>query len=204
VPEKNRITKSSQLLVEGRDAEAFFYPFLEDMSMSDAIEIQNYGGVNELRGFLRQFVISSDFKDVVTSIGIIRDAEDDPGAAFQSVCDTLEGVGLAKPVQPTVAEGEDPKVNVLILPDASSRGMLETLLLRAVEHDPATKCIDQFLECVNQETNVSSQPEEKAKVLAFLASRPRVLPLIGYAARAGYWQFQSSAYDHVREFIGAL
>lgn len=82
--------------------------------------------------------------------------------------------------------------------------MLETLLLRGVAYDPVFKCIDQYLECVQQQIGTLPSPIDKAKVLAFLASRPEIKALTGHAARAGYWNFDSPAYNQVKEFIQSL
>ncbi len=60
MPKPKEIEHPKQLLVEGRDAEAFFYPFLENMQIS-GIQIQNYGGITELASFLKQFVLSSQY-----------------------------------------------------------------------------------------------------------------------------------------------
>lgn len=204
MPEPKEILHPKQLLVEGRDAEAFFYPFLEGMKIS-GIQIQNYGGIRELPSFLKQFVISPQYKGLpVTSIGIIRDAEQNPQDAFKSVCGALEKVGLRIPSTPLVPTKKSPQVCVYILPDEKSSGMIETLLLRAVSGDPAFGCIDEYLECVVQATGVEPKPRDKARFLTFLASKPDIKPLTGFAARAGYLEFSSSAYDRLKEFILSL
>lgn len=204
MPKPKNIQHSKQLLVEGRDAEAFFYPFLESMKVS-GIQIQNYGGIRELPSFLKQFVLSPQYKGLpVTSIGIIRDAEQNPQDAFKSVCGTLEKVGLRIPSTPLVPTKKSPKVCVYILPDEKSSGMIETLLLRAVSGDPAFGCVDEYLECVVQATGVEPKPRDKARFLTFLASKPDIKPLTGFAARAGYLNFSSSTYDRLKEFILSL
>jgi len=204
MPEPKEIEHPKQLLVEGRDAEAFFYPFLEDMEISD-IQIQDYGGISELPVFLKQFVLSSQYKGLpVTSIGIIRDAEQNPQGAFKSVCGALEKWGLPIPSAPLALTEKRPQVCVYILPDENSSGMIETLLLRAVSDDPAFGCVDEYLECVVQATGVEPKPRDKARFLTFLASKPDIKPLTGFAARAGYLEFSNSAYDRLKEFVLSL
>ena len=108
MPKPKEITQSKQLLVEGRDVEAFFYPFLESMGISD-IQIQNYGGIGELASFLKQFVLSPRYRQhFVISIGIVRDAEQNAVDAFKSVCGALEKVGfvVSEEVKQTVAMQE--------------------------------------------------------------------------------------------------
>jgi hypothetical protein len=197
------VTKPKQLLVEGRDAEAFFYPFIETLDIMD-IDIQNYGGIKELPDFLGQLTKNSNFRSLVTSIGIVRDAEENNEGAYQSVQSALRNCSLPVPEKPNQPSRTTPKVSVFILPDANSTGMLETLLLRAVGADPVMSCVDEFLNCVEHKTAYSPTPPEKAKVLAFLASRKQIKPLIGHAALAGYWGFENPAYNELKEFILSL
>jgi hypothetical protein len=204
MPMLRNITESKQLLVEGKDVEIIFSLFIEQMGISD-LQIQDYGGVDEFPGFLEQFVFSHKFRSGnVVSLGIVRDAETSAEAAFQSICGALDRVKLTKPDLPLVPKGVNPKINILILPDASTPGMLETLLLRAVANDPVMVCIDQYFDCINQQTEYLPSPIDKAKALAFLASRQNIKPLLGHAARAGYWNFNSSVYNDVRSFLKSL
>lgn len=202
MPKPLTLSKPKQLLVEGRDAEAFFYPFVEKMGLQDTIQIHDYGSITELAAFLKQFVRTAQFKRLpVRSIGIIRDAEQDATAAFQSICTALHNAELAAPDQPCTPTKQDPTVNVFILPDSENTGMLETLLLRAVKDEPGFACVDQYLECVIQSTGIAPKPIDKAKLLTFLASRPDIKPLTGFAARAGYLNLASQAYEPLRNFL---
>ena len=204
MPPLRNITESRQLLVEGKDVEIIFSHFIEQLGIS-GLQIQDYGGVDELPGFLEQFVISHNFRSGnVASLGIVRDAETSAAGAFQSICSALEKAKLTKPDLPMVPKGMNPKINILILPDSTTPGMLETLLLRAVANDPVMVCIDQYFECINQQVEYLPSPIDKAKALAFLASRQNIKPLLGHAARAGYWNFNSSVYDDVRSFLISL
>lgn len=83
------ITKSKQFLVEGSDAERFVQALLSRETVTD-VQVQNFGGKDELQGFLKAFRIMPGFARV-TSLGITRDAATDPRTAFQSICGGLEG-----------------------------------------------------------------------------------------------------------------
>ena len=203
MPQPKQIVKARQLVVEGRDTEAFFEAFLDHTGVT-GVQIQNFGGIAELPVFLRLLCATQGFRSQVTALGIVRDAEMDAAAAFQSVCGALNGAGFPVPAQPLVPVGQSPRVCVLILPDAATPGMLETVLLRAVAGDPAMECVDQYFRCVEQQTGSLPGNMPKAQIQAFLASRPRPGLLTGYAARAGYLCLDSPAYDHVRQFLRAL
>lgn len=198
------IERPRQLLVEGGDAVAFFERVVRRMAIND-IQIQNFGGVTDLRGFLETFVLVSGFvTGAVTSLGIVRDAEVDLASAFQSVQGSLTSVGLPVPLQPMAHAAGSPRVSVFILPDNASPGMLETLVLQSVEEDPALGCIEDLFRCVEQQTAVIPANITKATVYAYLASRRNPALRLGQALDAGYWPWASPAFDPVRQFLGDL
>jgi hypothetical protein len=202
MPAPTKITESKQLVVEGRDAEVFFHAFLSHLHIDD-VQIQNFGGVRELKGFLKALCNVPNFAQV-TSVGIVRDAEADAVAAFQSVCGALSGANLAVPDQIMVPAEDHPQVSVLILPDGKTPGMLETICLQSVQGDPVMECIEHYFECLEQRTDSSPKKIHKARVQAFLASRLRPGLLLGQAASVGYWPWDSPAFDPVRQFLQGL
>lgn len=147
---------------------------------------------------------SSGFLDRVQSLGVVRDGEENVDSSFQSVQSALRTAGFAVPNQPENAAGTTPKVNVLMLPNAMENGMLETICLEAVSSDPVIQCIDGYFECVSQTTSALPRPIEKARVQAYLASRPSPGLLLGEAADKGYWPWESPAFDHIKNFLRAL
>jgi hypothetical protein len=214
IPRPKPITHSIQLAVEGISALYFFRALLRSINIINQIQIQNFGGNEELENFLLALKNTGDFNTVV-SIGIIRDAESNhPSNAFKSVCSALRDVELYQPSQPEKFEGANPRIGVLILPNANECGMLETLCLQSVSNDPAIKCIEDYLDCLRsnclQEPIDESHNIHKARVQAFLASRTFLSPkrrniwLLGQAADKGDWQWDSPAFDHVKLFLTSL
>ncbi|MCE2484944.1 MAG: hypothetical protein J4F42_05490 [Desulfurellaceae bacterium] len=92
--EPSTIESRIQLLVEGNDQRNFFEAFIDHLSLAD-IQIQNFGGVTDLRPFLSILVKRSGFRETVQSVCIVRDAETSAQAAFQSVQSSLEKAGLS-------------------------------------------------------------------------------------------------------------
>ena len=163
MPKPLKLSRQKQLLVEGRDAEAFFYPFIETLGLKDDIQIHNYGSITELGSFLKQFVLLPQYRSLpIASIGIIRDAENSAESALQSVQSALEKAELPLPHKVNTAVGENPQVSIFILPDGQQPGMIETLLLRAVENEPGFTCVDEYLKCIIQATGIEPQPGDKA------------------------------------------
>ncbi len=113
--QSERIERPKQLLVEGNDQRNFFEALIKNLSLPD-IQIQNYGGGDELRAFLPAFVKAPNF-DSISSLGIVRDAERSAPSAFQSVQGSLGKVSLPVPSKTGARQSGNPDVSVLILPD---------------------------------------------------------------------------------------
>ncbi len=197
MPDPKPIKKERLLVVEGEEGRKFFEAFLREMALAEEIQVQNFGGINELRSFLKALKNTPGFH-IVYSLGIIRDAEEDPVGARQSVSDALANAGL-----PVPGEGPLPNVSILILPDGNAPGMLEDLCLASISDDPVRECIDQYCDCLKR---VGSLPTKlaKAQVHAYLASRTRPDLSLGNSARAGYWPLDNPTFEHVRSFLAAL
>ena len=203
MPEIAGITSPIQLLVEGNDQRNFFEAFIEHLSL-DNIQIQNFRGVSELRGFLLVLVNAPGFRETVKSVGIVRDAETSAQAAFQSVRSSLENAGLPVPNQPERRAGSSPAATVLILPGDNSPGMLETLLNETFANTPEEACINAFFECVEGSSGVPIQRPHKARAQAYLATKPEPHLSVGVAAKRDYWDLNHPVFNRVRQFLTAL
>ena len=192
-----------QLLAEGNDQRNFFEAFIDHLSLAD-IQIQNFGGVNELHGFLLALASASGFRETVQSVGIVRDAETVAQAAFQSVQSSLRNAGLPVPNRPEERSGSSPAVTVLILPDDNSPGMLETLLCQSFVGTPEERCIDDFFKCVEALSDVSINNPDKARAYAYLTTKPEPHHSVGVAAKQSYWNLNHHVFDRVRQFLKAL
>lgn len=203
MPGQRQIAAAKQLLAEGRDAEKFLQALIRTIGRDD-LQVQNYGGVDELHGFLKALVRTREFREKVNSLGIIRDAERDPAAAFQSVCGALRNAELPVPPRPETTAGRTLRVSVLILPRADQPGMLETICLEAIADQPVMKCIEEFFACVQKTGGSLPANLDKAKVHAFLSSRERPHLTFGQSAEAGYWPFVAPVFDPLKDFLRGL
>ncbi len=200
-----QIESAIQLLVEGKDPYNFFKAFIRRLSLAN-IQIQNFGGVSELSGFLCAFVKSPDFQ-TVQSIGIVRDAEKSARGAFQSVQSALRNAALPVPDRPaerTNSTDTSPAVTVLILPGGNREGMLETLLCETFAGNPVDHCIDNFFECVESLPDMSIKNEKKARAHAYLTTKPNPHVSVGVAAKKGYWDWDHSAFSTIRGFLKTI
>ena len=200
MPELTEIKSEIQLLVEGNDQRNFFEAFIDHLSLEN-IQIQNFGGVHELRDFLDGLVSATGFSQIVQSLGIVRDAETSAGSAFQSVQSSLRNAGLPVPDSPAKRTGISPLVTVLVLPGDSRSGMLETLLCESFADTPVDHCIDDFFICVENLPDVSIKNPDKARAHAYLTTKPDPHVSVGVAAKNKYWNLDHSVFGNVRDFL---
>ncbi|TDJ67934.1 MAG: hypothetical protein E2O38_16860 [Proteobacteria bacterium] len=201
MPGTETLKQPKQLIVEGKDDKIFFIYFLEHLRVDD-IQVQVYEGKDNLGPFLKALLLTPGY-DQCEVLGIVRDADDDPQAAFNSARTALQSAGLPEPPAPEMSTGDSPRVSVLILPNGNTAGMLESLCYAAVADDPVVPCVDEFLSCV-QERIDGPNPLPKAQVGAFLATRESPGLQLGHGARKGYWPWHSPTFQHVREFLTSL
>ena len=167
------------------------------------MQIHNFGGVNQLRGFLATFVKTPNFHSV-RSVGIVRDAETSEQSAFQSIQSSLKNVDLPIPPGVGTPSTGEPRVTVMILPGGGNPGMLETVLCQTFNGQKINLCIDEFFECADKLPHVSIGNRHKARAYAYLATVPDSHHSVGVAAKAGVWNLAHSAFDDVRRFLSAL
>ncbi len=194
-----KIEREKVLIVEGQDEERFFGAMIEHLGLGN-IQVMGIGGKDKLRQSLRMLSRAPDFARV-TALGVIRDADRDPSAAFQSVCDALRGAGLHAPETPLELVAGHPKVGVMIVPGESRPGTLEDICLESVAEDVAMPCVEQYFECLRGNGCDLPAHVAKAKVQVFLASRSRVCLRLGEAAQAGYWPWGAAAFKEVKGFL---
>ena len=194
------IDEKTQLLVEGNDQRNFFEALVVHLSIPN-IQIQNFGGVDELRGFLSGFARIPNFAKV-RRMGIVRDAETSARSAFESVQSALRNAHLPAPPHAGGRSEGSPRVSVFVLPDNSQPGMLETLLCRTFAGTAEDRCIDKYFACVHAPVH---RPE-KARVRAWLATKPDPNLSVGVAAKKKnrYWDLNDAVFADLRDFMQKL
>lgn len=153
----------------------------------------------------------------MTSLGVLRDADDREETAFQSVADTLRHVGLPAPARPCErVEGRfelakrDVAVAVMILPGNGRPGALESLCVEAVRDAPVARCVDDLFRCVEDIRGCDATAEEdaarvasrdKAWANAYITIGDRPDVHVGVAASKGVWPLDAPAFEGLREFL---
>jgi hypothetical protein len=199
------VSLAKLLLVEGDTPMHFFEALLRHLHLGAAIEVRNFRGVGDFKAFVTALAATAEFQALVTSVGVVRDAEDRPAVhARQSVEAALAAAGLTPARTPPV------RTSVFILPDDTNPGMIETLCMEAVRGEPSLAatygCITDFFTCLAR-NGVALPPAPvlaKNHAEAYLATRPEPQLFPGLAAYRGYWPWSSPAFQPLIRFLQAL
>jgi len=199
-----KIEKEKLLIVEGRDEEEFFYALLKKLKIDD-VQVAGVGGKTKIKSNLKTLKTTDPFFDRVTSLGIVRDADNNFNDAFISVQNALKAADLPCPKKPLIPTKTLPKVTIMILPPGKSRGALEDICLESVKDDPAILCVNDYFGCLDaKDVGRPVKDCAKAKARVFLSSRKEPTLRLGEAAKKGYWPFNASEFDSVRKFLKSL
>jgi hypothetical protein len=202
-----------QLIVEGKEDLHFFGNFQEKMWNNGQIDEGAYIRVmdgkdqtEKLKGVLLSLMAFAQRSDPVRAIGLIGDADDDPGAMFSSLQGAVAAVGtLPVPSQIGVFQTgtrRQPRVGILVLPP-DRPGIRETLCLEAVSSEPVMPCVEDFMDCVVANGN-NPHDMRKARLLAYLAAQNDTDSRIGIAVQRGYIPWDSPVFEIVRQFLKDL
>jgi uncharacterized protein DUF3226 len=199
------ITLPRVLLVEGDTPMHFCEALLRHLKLDDQIEVRNFRGVGDFKTFLVNLADTDAFKQIVTSVGIIRDAEAQPAAAArQSVTDALTAAGLTPSSIPPV------RTSIFILPDDVNPGMIETLCMQAVGSEPSLvpifTCVEDFFACLTQKSiplpGLPVLAKNRAQV--YLAAHKETQMFPGVAAYHDRWPWNVTAFDPLKSFLQNL
>lgn len=212
---------SKIMIVEGNHERNFFEAWLEAINLVD-IQVLSIGGKDRFKGDFPVLVRSPNFVNIV-SILIVRDADDDPKSAFESVCSVLrsprvisslsnKGIVLKIPESQWIfTQGTIPKVGIAILPARDQTGALEELLLQTIDNDPMSKkshdFIDDTIVTLSNPDYRNPPPSHrvgKAKIHAFLSTFEEPDKDQGKAALASVWNFEHRALESLCKILKEL
>ena len=199
------ISQPKQLIVEGNDDARVFEALCRYLNISN-LQIQQCGGYQNLRRFIEAFVDVDDFASV-RSLAVVADANSNREGRGQSIRNILSNFALPTPKEPLeLASDNHLSVAYLVVPHLAEGTMLEDVCLDSVSDDPAMECIDRYLECIEESDTPGPRRVwmSKARAHAFLASRDRPDLRIGEAADRGMWQFDSEAFNPLKNLLRLL
>lgn len=197
------IREPNLLVVEGKEDELFFTELAKHLGLAH-LQVMEIGGKTRLRARLKALFPENRDDEQVVSLGVIRDADDSPEGAFDSVKGALDAAGLAVPDTTSLPTGRNPRVSVMILPAPGQKGKLEDLCLRSVMGTCSMTCVEGHFERLKNQCELVPKDISKAKVEVYLGSQETPDLRLGHAAAKGYWPFDHHAFDRLRCFLGQI
>ena len=202
------------LLVEGKDEEnllrALITAYAPENPSLAGIQIRGAGGKDGFPAEVEAVRIaairrSEESDEPLHAIGILRDADHDAAAAFQSVEGAVRRAGLKPPARHGQFSDAKPSIGIFVVPDGASPGAIESLCRRSVERTRAARCAEEYLACLAEDgSRRSAAWTGKAFAHAYLASRPNPVARVGEGAQAGAWEFSHPEFAALRTFVAEL
>ena len=191
------------LLVEGSDEVHIVTKMLEKWRI-EGIQTIDLGGKYSFKTKLETLLSYARSRALpLSAIGVIRDADDSPKSALESVGDSLRKLGLPVPPLQQFVHG-CPSVGIFIMPDGKSRGSIEHLCWAAVEATAAAQCSNSYLKCLRTSGALKSKNNAKTLVHTYLAAQKDPVARVGEGALKGYWPFDHPAFDSFKDFASRL
>lgn len=167
------------------------------------VTVETTGGKDNLPNFLKSLQTRPEFaRQQVETMAILRDADRDAAAAFQSAQNFLRQSGFPAPDVNGTFSNTPLRVGVFIV-GVNGVGMIEDVCLNSVSDLPEFSCVDSYFACI-AERSARSNSSSKAKVRVWMASHDDYDYRVGKAAEKGYWPWASPAFDPLKNFLKAL
>ncbi len=196
-------TAPKLILAEGKEDVLFIEAMIRHLRLT-GIEVKEYGGKQQLRGFLGAIVRSPSFHSRVVTLAITRDADESAEDAWRSVAGAIQAAGLSAVPGPGLRGPGKPAAAVFIFPGQDRPGMLEDLCVESVRDTREMTCVDEFAHCLESLETPAREVHSKARLQAFLAAQRRPGLRVGEAAAKGVWPLDAPAFSAVRDFLRVL
>lgn len=179
---------------------------------------ENEGGKDWLPEYMNVLETREGFA-ALKSLGIVRDADSDAGAALTSVFSHLVRNNFLDPstvpthgrILPGVHQtARRLQVGVFIMPDGISTGAWEELYLAAVREDttrtgePGLGCADALVDCLDPGHVFADARREKIRLHAWLSTRERPSVRPGQALSWGYVSHEAGVFRPIKQFLSDL
>ena len=211
--------KPHLIFCEGRDAYYFVYFFLDYIKKKKrdfvAFEGYDFGGITQLPRALKALPFEGEFKTVLKSVSIIRDAETNAQGAFQSVQGALRGAGFAvpdalcRPAWDPAAQYPGVVTGFLFFPTCSeecTEGTLEDLCLKILAQKNAQAILADVERAIDPYLQNKTLPRpHKNRLHAYFSFTDDFVSLkIGEAAKAKAFSWENPSIASLKNFLRSI
>lgn len=163
-----------QIFVEGADEEWFVEALLKEMNVSpERVAVIGIGGKDKIVSVIDRAKKSPDFScGLVKKVGVILDADDNPGKSLRNIQVALRQLCANEPGHGEVVEGNNGiSVGAFVIPSSTASGCLETLCLSLLPEDGKVDSIKTFMSDFERQHGIIKKSEKKtAKIFLALTT----------------------------------
>lgn len=204
---KHAVAEGKEIIVcvEGQDDAFFIDKLLEEIGADEKrVGIIYTGGIGEIPATLREITNSSAYvRGEIKRIAIIRDSDSDPKKAIVSIHKALSAAQMATPMHGAVAQYNGSReVALYVVPDGSSAGNLETLLLDANKDDPKLLDVTANFKAICAKYGALDRSEKRIAQM-YMAVRPEECRGLGRAYKLGVFA-ESPAIKSIKGFLESV
>lgn len=187
------------VLVEGADDQAVVSGVIAMLGL-DGFHVHDMNGKDNWQTRIGTLSKGPDFQTNVRSLGLVRDADDNPDGAWDSCRFSLERAGLPTPTAPVGAAEGNPTTAILILPSRTTQGAIEDLCLASFDAN-RLDCVNSYFDCLNVEDSGRSS---KGLVQVYFGGFPDPVRDITLAVAKRRLNLNHACFDEVRQFVNNL
>lgn len=137
---------------------------------------------------------------------VVFDAEEEPNVTFETIRQHLGGSGFPLPLLPWEEAQHDGQTCVIaVLPDGSSTGSLEAMLLDGVALAPGgpeqLRCIEDFIACMGQDGDMLTARQDKRRLYSWLSALDEPTRFAGMAAASGSLLLHTPQFQRLADLI---
>ena len=210
------------ILCEGADAYYFLIRLLDFFKESDpgtksendsgfkSFRAYDFGGTSELKQYLDSLAKTDDFKKIVRSLCVIRDAEASAEGAGQSIQRVFQDLGFAVPQKPCswTTEGSEKYPSIptgfILFPSCGAtpeNGTLEDLCLRILAKEGAKKVLSDADDALKPYTEQLPRLPKNRLHTYFSLTDEFVSLKVGEAAQAQAFCYDVSEIESLKSFL---
>jgi hypothetical protein len=205
------IEKSKVVLCEGLEETLFFprmFAAVNRLDLVNNIQLLTYDGKTKLSSFITNGLIKMPGYDLITSLGIMMDADGEPEGvqpSFESIKNSMGLLPFPIPNNPgEVALNNNLKSTIWILPDNRSRGEFEDVCINALTNHPMFQCLEPLKQCI-QTKGCAIPRSAKAPLYTILAWKEPCGRRLGEIGNDFIRSWDLSAFnDLIDNFFGRL
>lgn len=210
---KEMISKSKILFVEGRDEVLFFSALSKKIGLHSEIQVIDFQGKANMKNFISMASKTEGFIETAMSFAIIRDADKNFKDTATEVSDAIKSIfSIENTKNGEMIQGKNIKAGFFIMPGNEMTGELEDLVLSSFKGNKVSDKIENYLDELKSITKpddesspfIFPKKSSKAKIQIYFSSMEESDARMGISAERKYVDFDHASFVDIIKFIQSM